>query len=37
MKLRPIIPEQSTKEFYTSHGGLTFLGQAIKIKGLGSD
>lgn len=34
MKLRPIVPEQSTKEFYTSHGGLTFLGQAIALAGL---
>ena len=34
MKLRPIIPEQSGKEFYTSHAGLTFLGQAIKISRL---
>lgn len=34
MKLRPILLEQSRKEYYTSHGGLTFLGQAIALAGL---
>ena len=34
MKRSPIIPEQSCKDFYTSHGGLTFLGQAIELSGL---
>ncbi len=31
MKLRKINTEQSTKEFYTSQGGLTLLGQAIEL------
>lgn len=34
MKLRPILLEQSGKEFYTSHSGLTFLGQAIRLSSL---
>jgi len=34
MQLRKIIPEQPTKECYTSHGGLTLLGQAIQLAGL---
>ncbi len=35
MSLRTINPEQSTKFFYTSHGGLTFLGQAMELARLG--
>lgn len=31
VKLRKITAEQSEKEFYTSHGGLTLLGQAIEL------
>lgn len=34
MKRRAIVPEQSSKEFFTSHGGLTFLGQAIELSQL---
>ncbi len=34
MQLRKITPEQSDKECYTSHGGLTLLGQAIRLAGL---
>lgn len=34
MKPRTIIPEQSSKEFITSHSGLTLLGQAIKLSRL---
>jgi hypothetical protein len=34
MQLRKITPEQSDKEYYTSHGGLTLLGQAIQLAGL---
>jgi hypothetical protein len=34
MQLRKITPEQSDKECYTSHDGLTLLGQAIRLAGL---
>jgi hypothetical protein len=34
MKLRPIKPEQSNKEFFTSHSGLSLLGLAIKLSRL---
>jgi hypothetical protein len=35
MQPRKITPKQSDKECYTSHGGLTLLGQAIRLARLG--